>query len=260
MKIAAALIALVATAQSAAPRPEDTEVWKPEPAIVRPGPAVQTAPPADAIVLLGKSGLGEWVSTNDGSPARWTANSEGMIVKKGTGNIQTRRNFGNYQLHLEWRIPPGISGSGQGRGNSGLFLASTGPGDAGYELQILDSYNNKTYANGQAGSVYKQYAPLVNAMRPPGQWQSYDVIWTAPTFGADGSMLTHAYLTAFHNGILIQNHVMLGGETTYVGAPKYKAHGRSPIKLQDHGDPSAPISFRNIWLRELPSPEAGPKR
>ena len=260
MKIAAALIALAATAQSAAPRPEDTEVWKPEPAIVRPGPAVRMPPPADAIVLLGNKGLGEWVSTNDGSPARWTANADGMTVKKGTGNIQTRRSFGNYQLHLEWRIPPGISGSGQGRGNSGLFLSSTGQGDAGYELQILDSYNNKTYANGQAGSVYKQFAPLVNAMRPPGEWQSYDVIWTAPTFNADGSMQTPAYLTAFHNGVLIQNHVALGGETTYVGPPRYKAHGRSPIKLQDHGDPSAPISFRNIWLRELPSPAAGQTR
>jgi hypothetical protein len=144
-------------------------------------------------------------------------------------------------------------GEGQGRGNSGLFLASTGGGDAGYELQILDSFANKTYVNGQAGSVYKQYPPLANAMRPPGEWQSYDIAWTAPTFNGDGSLKTPAYLTAFHNGVLIQNNVPLQGETVYRGRPGYKAHGPSPIKLQDHGDPSQPISFRNIWVRELPA-------
>ncbi len=243
-----------ALAQAPQPRPEETEQWAPEPPVVTPGSAAATPPPSDAIVLLGASGLGEWVSTNDRSPAKWRVDGPVMTVAKGTGNIETKRKFTSYQLHLEWRIPQGISGTGQGRGNSGLFLASTGGGDAGYELQVLDSYRNKTYVNGQAGSVYKQYPPLANAMRRPGEWQSYDVVWVAPTFEADGSLKTPAYLTAFHNGVLIQNNVPLGGETTYIGKPRYKAHGASPIKLQDHGDPSQPISFRNIWLRELTSP------
>ena len=249
--------AAIATSEPVKPRPEHTEQWTPEPPLVRPGPASPTPPPSDAIVLLGASGLGEWVSTKDGSPAKWSFERGVMTVKKGTGNIETRRKFGSYQLHLEWRIPVGISGSGQGRGNSGLFLASTGGGDAGYELQILDSYRNKTYVNGQAGSVYKQFPPLANAMRPPGEWQSYDVVWVAPTFNADGSVRTPATLTAFHNGVLIQNSVRLGGETVYIGPPRYKAHGPSAIKLQDHGDPSEPISFRNIWLRELPPSSSG---
>ena len=174
-----------------------------------------------------------------------------LTVDKKAGNIETRRKFGSYQLHLEWRIPSGITGSGQARGNSGVFLASTGPGDDGYELQILDSYRNATYVNGQAGALYKQYPPLANASRPPGEWQTYDVVWTAPTFAADGAMRTPAYVTAFHNGVLIQDHVALRGPTLYIGTPSYKAHGASPIKLQAHGDPSAPISFRNIWVRPL---------
>jgi hypothetical protein len=174
-----------------------------------------------------------------------------VTVKKGTGNIQTRRKFTDYQLHLEWRIPPNITGSGQARGNSGLFLASTGDGDAGYELQIVDSYANKTYVNGQAASIYKQHPPLANAMRPPGEWQVYDVVWTAPRFNVDGTLKSPASVTAFHNGVLVQNHAILAGETLYIGKPSYRAHGPAPIKLQDHGDPSEAISFRNIWVREL---------
>ena len=244
-----AALALAAAAQQ--PRPEDTEQWTPEPPVVTPGAVTSPAPPSDAIVLLGdRGGLGEWQSM-DGKAAGWTSDKGVMTVKKGTGNIQTARRFGSYQLHLEWRIPTGIAGNDQGRGNSGLFLASTGGGDAGYELQILDSYKNKTYVNGQAGSIYKQSPPLVNAMRPPGEWQTYDVVWIAPTFNADGSVKTPARVTAFHNGLLIQNDFVLQGETAWQGAPQYKAHGPSPIKLQDHGDPSAPISFRNIWVREL---------
>lgn len=235
-------------ANAAQMRPEDTEQWEPTPPVVAPGPAAPMPPPSDAIVLLGSDGVGEWVSVKDGSPAAWSFEDGVMTVKKGTGNIQTRRTFGDYQLHVEWRVPPGLQGSGQGRGNSGLFLASTGGGDAGYELQILDSYRNETYVNGQAGSVYKQYPPLANAMRPPGEWQSYDVIWTAPVFNADGSLKTPAFLTAFHNGVLIQDNVELKGETVYTGNPPYKPHGPSPIKLQDHGEP---VSFRNIWVRPL---------
>lgn len=247
----AASSAFAAATQESKPRPEDTEQWTPEPPVVKPGPAMIARPPSDAIVLFDGSSLSEWTSTNDKSPAKWLVRGGAMTVRKGTGNIETRRSFGSYQLHLEWRIPPGIKGSGQGRGNSGLFLASTGGGDAGYELQILDSFSNKTYVNGQAGSVYKQYPPLANAMRPPGEWQSYDIAWTAPSFNADGSVRTPAYLTAYHNGVLIQNNVPLQGETVYIGKPPYKAHGPSPIKLQDHGDPSQPISFRNIWIREV---------
>jgi hypothetical protein len=132
-----------------------------------------------------------------------------------------------------------------------VFLASTGPGDAGYEMQVLDNYNNKTYVNGQAASIYKQYPPLVNVCKKPGEWQTYDVIWTAPRFNEDGSLKSPAKVTAFHNGVLVQNNVELKGPTLYIGTPSYKAHGASPLKLQAHGDPSAPISYRNIWLREL---------
>ena len=240
-----------APAQGAKPRPQDTEVWDPVPKVVTPGSPVGAAP-ADAIVLFNGSNLDQWVSANaEKSPARWIVSDGIMTVDKKTGNIETKRSFTNYQLHLEYRVPAGTTGSGQARGNSGLFLGSTGPGDAGYEIQILDSYENKTYSNGQAGSIYKQSIPLVNACRKPGEWQSYDVIWTAPTFNADGSVKTPASVTAFHNGVLIQNNFALKGETVYIGTPSYKKHGPLPIKLQSHNDPSPPISFRNIWAREL---------
>lgn len=161
--------------------------------------------------------LDQWVSSRDKSRARWTVLDGVMVVNKAAGNIETKRSFVDYQLHIEWRIPENITGTDQARGNSGVFLASTGGGDAGYELQILDSYNNKTYVNGQAGSVYKQYIPLVNASRKPGEWQACDVVWTAPRFKADGSLKKPAYVTAFHNGVLIQDHVELQGETVYIG-------------------------------------------
>jgi Domain of Unknown Function (DUF1080) len=148
-------------------------------------------------------------------------------------------------------VPAGISGTGQARGNGGLFLASTGAGDRGYELQILDSFENETYVNGMAGSIYKQSAPLVNASRPPGEWQSYDVLWTAPVFAADGRVESPARVTVFFNGVLVQRDFALLGETVYVGRPAYSPHGDSPIKLQAHNDPSAPLAFRNIWVREL---------
>jgi hypothetical protein len=242
-----------APARGAAPargNPADTEVWQPVPKIITPGQ--ETAPPSDAIVLFDGSNLNEWVSTRDQSPAAWTVADGLLTVTKSTGNIETKRRFKNYQLHLEWRIPVDITGTSQARGNSGVFLASTGTGDAGYELQILDSYGNETYVNGQAGSMYKQSIPLANASRKPGEWQTYDVVWTAPTFNADGSVKTPAYVTALHNGVLIQNHFELQGETLYIGKPAYKQYDTAPIKLQGHGDPSPPISFRNIWVRELP--------
>jgi len=239
--------------QQAAPtaQPEDTEQWQPEPKIVTPG-ADRAAPPSDAIILFDGKNLDEWVSAQDHSPAKWNVHDGVVTVNKAAGNIETRRSFHNYQLHLEWKVPENITGSGQLRANSGLFLASTGPSDAGYELQILDSYNNKTYVNGQAASIYKQNAPLVNPDRKPGEWQTYDVVWTAPVFNADGSVKTPAYVTAFFNGVLVQNHFELKGETRYIGQPFYKKFDGAPIKLQAHGDPSEPISFRNIWVRELP--------
>lgn len=246
------LIAVPLVAQTPAnrPKPEETEVWEPVPAIVTPG-ATSSARPSDAIALFDGRNLDEWVTTKDKTPADWTVANGIITVNKRAGNIETKRRFRNYQLHIEWRIPEGITGTSQARGNSGLFLASTGGGDAGYELQILDSYQNKTYVNGQAGSIYKQSIPLVNASRKPGEWQSYDVVWTAPTFNADGSVRTPARVTAFHNGVLVQNDFELKGETVYIGKPEYKKYDTAPIKLQAHGDQSAPISFRNIWVREL---------
>ena len=234
------------------PRPQDTEVWEPIPKIVTPG-AIDAAPPSDAIILFDGKNLDEWVSTQDKSPAKWIVSDGVLTVNKasGGGNIETKRTFRNYQIHIEWKIPINISGTGQGRGNSGVFLASTGPAGAGYELQILDSYDNKTYVNGQAGSIYKQGIPLVNPCRKPGEWQTYDVVWTAPTFNAGGSLKTPAYVTVFFNGVLVQNHFRLKGETLYIGQPLYKKYDTAPIKLQAHGDPSEPISFRNIWVRYL---------
>jgi hypothetical protein len=233
-------------------KPQDTEVWEPEPKVVAPG-TVDSAPPSDAIVLFDGKDLEQWVNAADKSPANWTVANGVLTVRKGpgSGNIETKRSFHNFQLHIEWKIPANITGTDQRRGNSGVFLASTGRGDAGYELQILDSYNNKTYINGQAGSMYKQGIPLVNPARKPGEWQSYDVVWMAPVFRPDESLQTPAYVTVFFNGVLVQNHFELKGETLYIGKPFYKKFDSAPIKLQAHGDPSEPISFRNIWVREL---------
>jgi len=234
-------------------RPQETEVWEPVPKVVTPG-TVDSAPPSDAIVLFDGKSLDAWVNTKDKSPANWIVSNGTMTVNKArgmAGNIETKRTFHNFQLHIEWKIPENVSGTDQGRGNSGVFLASTGGGDAGYELQILDGYNNKTYVNGMVGSIYKQGIPLVNAAKKPGEWQSYDVIWMAPVFKEDGSVQTPAYVTAFFNGVLVQNHFELKGETLYIGKPFYKKFDGAAIKLQAHPDPSEPVSFRNIWVREL---------
>ncbi|MFP5205786.1 MAG: DUF1080 domain-containing protein [Acidobacteriota bacterium] len=245
--------ALTAAQVSPKPKPEDTEVWHPVPPVVTPG-RTDADPPSDAVVLFDGKNLDQWVSAQDHAPAQWLVHDGILTVNKahGVGNIETKRKFKDYQLHIEWRIPADITGSGQARGNSGVFLASTGPGDDGYELQVLDSYENQTYVNGMAGSLYKQSIPLVNAARKPGEWQSYDVVWTAPRFNQDGSLKTPAYATVFWNGVLVDDHFELKGQTLYIGKPFYKAYDRAPIKLQAHGDKSAPISFRNIWVRELP--------
>jgi hypothetical protein len=244
--------ALLSAQETAKPRPEDTDVFQPVPAIVTPG-ATNADPPSDAIVLFDGKNLDQWVSAQDHTPAQWFVVDGTMKVNKapGVGNIETKRRFHDYQLHIEWKIPADITGSGQARGNSGVFLASTGPNDDGYELQVLDSYNNSTYVNGQAGAIYKEGIPLVNPARKPGEWQSYDVIWTAPNFNPDGSLKTPAYATVFFNGVLVQNHFQLWGQTLNTGKPFYKAYDAAPIKLQAHGDKSQPISYRNIWVREL---------
>jgi hypothetical protein len=253
----AALIAFAASLSAQAqaqdtpkPKPEETEIWEPVPAVVTPGVTLGAAP-SDAIVLFDGSNEDQWVSIRDHSPAQWVVANGVLTVDKSKGGIETKRSFKNYQLHIEWSEPANITGTGQGRGNSGVFLASTGPGDDGYELQVLDPWQNKTYVNGMAGSIYKQSIPLVNPGRKPGEWQIYDVVWTAPAFNGDGSLKTPAYVTVFFNGVLEQNHFQLTGQTLYIGKPYYKAYAEAPIKLQAHGDKSEPISYRNIWVREL---------
>jgi len=221
-------------------KPEETEDWSKRPALVTPGK--QGEPPSDAIILYrGPQDLVNWVHEN-GTPVRWVADSA-LTISPRTGGIKTVRSFGDCQLHIEWRSPSVVDGTGQGRGNSGIFLMGK------YELQVLDSYNNETYYNGQAGSIYKQFIPLVNASKGPGEWQIYDVIFSAPRFNPEGQLLSPAYFTVFHNGVLIQNHVGLRGPTEFIGLPAYKVHAEKlPVSLQDHGNP---VSFRNIWIREL---------
>ena len=228
-----------------------TEQWTPVPPKVTPANVVG-APPSDAIVLFDGRNIDQWVSADDHTPARWPIRDGILYVDKSLGNIETRQHFKDFQLHVEFREPEDVGGEGQERGNSGVFLASTGPDNAGYEIQVLESFIGNTYANGQAASVYKQAAPLVNASLPPGAWQSYDIVWTAPTFKADGSLKSAAYVTVLHNGVLVQNHFRLAGETVFIGKPAYHPYDRAAIKLQAHRDPSTPIvSFRNIWVRDL---------
>lgn len=242
--------ALAAYAQQKG-KPEDTEVWTPVPAVVTPAKAAGDAP-SDAIVLFGSKNLDEWVLLNDSTSShKWNVDGDIFTVDKKAGDLQTKRKFTDFQLHIEYRIPKDIAGSGQARGNSGIFMASLPWGAGGYELQVLDNYENKTYVNGQAGSMYKQSAPLVNACRKPGEWNYYDVVWTAPRFNDDGTVKTPARITVLHNGILVQNNTVLKGDTPYIGQPQYRKHGPASIKLQAHGDDSKPISYRNIWVREL---------
>ena len=221
--------------------PARTEVWEPEPTVVNPGGA--GVAPSDAILLFDGTDLSEWQG-RDGD-ARWTVADGAMTVAAGTGDIATRRAFGDVQLHVEWRTPAEVTGEGQGRGNSGVFLMGL------YEVQVLDSYDNRTYSNGQAASIYKQHIPQVNASRGPGEWQSYDIVFVAPRFADDGTLESPATMTVLHNGVLVHNHVTLLGPTVYIGDPAYEAHAPElPIRLQDHGNP---VSYRNIWVRPLGS-------
>jgi hypothetical protein len=219
------------------------DMRRPQPVVVDPGPgSLPLPPPADATVLFDGTSLSKWRQAN-GEPARWAIRDGYFEVNAGTGDLETLDGFGDVQLHVEWMAPSPPRSEGQNRGNSGVYLMNT------YEVQVLDSYQNQTYPDGQAASLYGQYPPLVNASRPPGQWQSYDIFFRAPRFDSTGKLLSPATVTVVHNGVLVQDHVTLTGPTGHYARPPYAAHpDRLPIKLQDHGDP---VRYRNIWVREL---------
>lgn len=212
----------------------------PAPPLVTPGEHYGAAP-SDAVVLFDGKNLDSWQSSNGKGPAAWTIANGIMTVKPGTGPIQTKRSFGNFQLHVEWRTPSPATGDGQNRGNSGIFLQGL------YEVQVLDSYHNDTYIDGTAGSIYKQYPPMVNVSRKPGEWQTYDIYFTAPVFNEDGSLKSPAYVTVLQNGVFVQDHAAIKG-TTFTEQPTYEKHGPLPLQLQDHG---CLVSYRNIWIRPL---------
>ncbi len=220
--------------------PKVTEVWDLKPKKITAGASMGEAP-SDAIILFDGKDLSKW-STLSGADAKWEIKEGAITAVKGAGDIKTKQTFGDVQLHIEWRSPATVEGEGQGRGNSGIFLQER------YELQVLDSYESQTYSNGQAGSIYKQAIPLVNACRKPGEWQSYDVVYTAPRFSDNGRVITPAYITVLHNGVVIQNNYQITGPSEYKGLPVYQPHAKASIKLQDHG---SPVSYRNIWVREL---------
>jgi Domain of Unknown Function (DUF1080) len=236
------LISLLSDAQQNQGDPKLTEIWRPVPKVIAPGKSVTSAP-SDAVVLFTTiKDTVNWVG-KEGRLFNWKAGDSSFTVVPKTGELRSRRSFGDCQLHIEWRTPSVIKGEGQGRGNSGIFLMSR------YELQVLDSYNNTTYSNGQAGSIYKQHMPLVNVCRAPGEWQTYDILFTAPQFYADSSLKSPARMTVFQNGVLIQYNVELWGSMQFIGVPKYSKHeAKEPLMLQDHGDL---VSYRNIWIREL---------
>ncbi|MVZ64374.1 DUF1080 domain-containing protein [Sphingobacterium sp. DK4209] len=222
-------------------QPQDTEFYEPKVRVVN---TKSHAAPSDAIVLFDGTNLNEWVSDKDKTSApQWTVKNGVLTVAPKTGGIQTKRKFGDIQLHIEWKSPEVIKGEGQGRGNSGLFLS-----DGAYEIQVLDNDDNKTYVNGQAGSLYKQTPPLVEVRKPEDGWHTYDVLYTAPKFNKDGHLIKRGQVTLLHNGVVVQYNTELQGTTEYIGLPKLKVHGPGSISLQDHGDL---VNFRNIWVREL---------
>jgi hypothetical protein len=244
--LSAVLLRSSATAQ---PDPNwlDHDRARPQPPVVNPGttstPNKAGIAPSDAVVLFDGKDLAQW-SDMDGHPTKWVVRDGYMECVRGSGYIRTVQNFGDCQLHVEWATPTPARGEGQGRGNSGVFF-----GRDRYEVQVLDSYENKTYADGSAGAVYGQYPPLVNASRPPGEWQSYDILYTAPRFDGAGKLVSPARITAFQNGVLIQNNVELTGPTGWIDRAPYAPHPeKQPIAFQDHGNP---VRFRNVWVREL---------
>ena len=223
---------------------EETEVWTPVPPVIT---ANENTPPSDAIVLFDGKSLSQWQGA-EGGDAKWNIKDGALVVAPKTGDIKTKESFCDVQLHVEWTTPTKVTGedgkelTSQGRNNSGIFLQEQ------YEVQVLDSYNNKTYSNGQAGSIYKQSIPLVNPTRAPGVWQTYDIIFTAPKFDSAKKLTSPGRATVLLNGVLVQNNVEIQGATGWIGKPVYTAHGCAPLRLQDHGNP---VSFRNIWLRKL---------
>ena len=244
----AALVAVLAAGSASAQAKIDWPIHdlaRPMARVVDPGAAGKA--PADAVVLFDGTDLSKWKSQKGGGPAPWKIEGGYFEVAKGTGGIETKDGFGDCQLHLEWMSPNPPVGESQDRGNSGVFLMGI------YEVQVLDSYESKTYADGQAGALYGQYPPLVNATRKPGEWQTYDIVFDAPRFDKDGKVTRPARVTAFLNGVLVQNAQELTGPTTHKARPPYKAHAaKLPLGLQDH---SHPVRFRNIWIRELPGPK-----
>jgi hypothetical protein len=250
--MAAGLLVLVGTALHGAPDPQ----WlghdrdRPAPAVVTPGTFSSQeqpgTPPSDATVLFDGKDVSAWTAM-DGSPTKWVVKDGALECVPGSGMVRSAQAFGDCQLHVEWAAPNPPHGDSQGRGNSGVFF-----GLGRYEVQVLDSYNNKTYSDGSAASVYGQYPPLVNASLPPGKWQVYDIVWTAPRFDDEGKLKSKARVTVLHNGVLVQNNVELTGPTGWVGRIPYPAHPeRSPIAFQDHGNP---VRYRNVWVRELGNP------
>ena len=241
--IALSLISTMAFSQGKAREtmdPEVTEFYELKPKKITPG-AMPGQAPSDAVILFDGKDLGNWTNVQ-GADAKWEVKDGAMTVVKGAGAVRTKQKFGDVQLHIEWRAPAVVVGDGQGRGNSGIFLQER------YELQVLDSYESPTYSNGGAGSIYKQSVPLVNACLKPGEWQTYDVVFIAPRFSDNGRVIAPASVTVFHNGILIQNNFQIWGPTSYKGLPIYQPHGKGSLELQDHGNP---VSYRNIWVREL---------
>jgi Domain of Unknown Function (DUF1080) len=263
LSVVYSLAAMSLFAQEPALKPEQTEFYEPVPKIITPAAKMGDAP-SDAIILFDGKNLDNWVSDADGSGVKWKLSDRGVLVKESTeggapaqwvvsdgvmtvkpktGNIKTKQKFGDCQLHIEWRSPiePDTK-KGQGKGNSGVFFQDM------YEVQILNGYQNTTYTNGQAGSIYKQTPPMANVCSKMGDWNVYDIVYIAPRFRKNGSVESPAYITVFHNGVIIQNRTEVQGTTEYIGAPKYIPHGKGSIKLQDH---SNEVSFRNIWIREL---------
>ena len=214
---------------------------RPPPPVVDPGSAGR--PPSDAIVLFGGEDLSQW-RMKGGEPAKWKVDAGYVEIVPGSGDLVTTRAFGDCQLHLEWATPAPAKGEGQDRGNSGVFLMGR------YEVQVLDSYRRRTYADGQAAAIYGQFPPLVNASRAPGEWQEYDIIFHRPRFEKDGQLVSPARVTVFHNRVLVHDDVELAGATAHQAKATYTAHpDRLPLLLQDHGNP---VRYRNLWVRELP--------
>jgi hypothetical protein len=236
-------IILVEGIQKEPTKPAATEIWEPKPSVVSVDDTTKI--PSDALVLFNGNNFDEWTAVKDSTAVQWILNTDkSMTVKDKMGDIQTKRNFGSVQLHIEWRSSKEIRANGQNRSNSGIFFQNR------YEIQILDNNDNDTYVNGQVGAIYKQAIPLANASSETGNWNSYDIIYHAPKFNSEEKIAAPATITVLHNGVLIQDHVAIKGTTEYIGWPKNIAHGKAPIQLQDHGDHSG-VSYRNIWVREL---------